>query len=283
MIKSLLDAGVSLARARQAVECLRVGPGADLAVDQPRAHRTAGSVLAQDDGELVDLLRGGQGVFNIVPLAGVVAELRDHPAPEPSARRRRGRPARRDRRVAGAREPRPAPQHRVARAPGASRTPASEVFATLLTSTAWSGATSRSSSRSPGTTAASRPARSGPTSTCRVRRPARRADRAGPAPGDPQERRRSARSARSTPRCRSSSSTSATSPRCSSATRSGSSPTSRLSIRRVSRPPPVPLRRSRRAGGQDRPLRRVGDAAGVPDRHGRRAPGVPVATRSSST
>ncbi len=36
----------------------------------------AGSVLAHDDGELVDLLRGGQGVFNIVPLANVVAELR---------------------------------------------------------------------------------------------------------------------------------------------------------------------------------------------------------------
>jgi len=32
-------------------------------------------VLAQSDGELVDLLRGGQGVFNIVPMAGVVAEL----------------------------------------------------------------------------------------------------------------------------------------------------------------------------------------------------------------
>ena len=36
----------------------------------------SGSVLAHDDGELVDLLRGGQGVFNIVPLANVVAELR---------------------------------------------------------------------------------------------------------------------------------------------------------------------------------------------------------------
>ena len=32
-------------------------------------------MLAKDDGELVDLLRGGQGVFNIVPLAQVVAEL----------------------------------------------------------------------------------------------------------------------------------------------------------------------------------------------------------------
>ena len=37
--------------------------------------RDAGSVLARDDGDLVDLLRGGQGVFNIVPLANVVAEL----------------------------------------------------------------------------------------------------------------------------------------------------------------------------------------------------------------
>jgi len=35
----------------------------------------SGSVLAKSDGDLVDLLRGGQGVFNIVPLAGVVAEL----------------------------------------------------------------------------------------------------------------------------------------------------------------------------------------------------------------
>jgi hypothetical protein len=36
----------------------------------------SGSVLAASDGDLVDLLRGGQGVFNIVPLAKVVSELR---------------------------------------------------------------------------------------------------------------------------------------------------------------------------------------------------------------
>jgi DNA-binding transcriptional MerR regulator len=75
VIKSLLSAGVSLARARQAVECLRSGLGADLG-SASLVLSEAGSVLAQDDGELVDLLRGGQGVFNIVPLAGVVAELR---------------------------------------------------------------------------------------------------------------------------------------------------------------------------------------------------------------
>ena len=33
------------------------------------------SVLARTDGEVVDLLAGGQGVFNIVPLSGVVEEL----------------------------------------------------------------------------------------------------------------------------------------------------------------------------------------------------------------
>ena len=33
------------------------------------------SVLARSNGEVVDLLAGGQGVFNIVPLAGVVDEL----------------------------------------------------------------------------------------------------------------------------------------------------------------------------------------------------------------
>ena len=74
VIKRLLDAGVSLARARQAVECLRRALGADLAAAS-LVLSDAGSVLAHDDGELVDLLRGGQGVFNIVPLATVVAEL----------------------------------------------------------------------------------------------------------------------------------------------------------------------------------------------------------------
>ena len=74
VIKSLLDSGVSLARARQAVECLRNSLGADLA-SSSLVLSDAGSVLAHYDGDLVDLLRGGQGVFNIVPLAGVVAEL----------------------------------------------------------------------------------------------------------------------------------------------------------------------------------------------------------------
>ena len=74
VIKSLLPSGVALNRARQAVECLRNSLGADLA-SSSLVLSDAGSVLARDDGDLVDLLRGGQGVFNIVPLANVVAEL----------------------------------------------------------------------------------------------------------------------------------------------------------------------------------------------------------------
>ena len=74
VIKSLLNSGLSLARARQAVECLRGALGADLA-SSSLVLSDSGSVLAHSDGDLVDLLRGGQGVFNIVPLASVVAEL----------------------------------------------------------------------------------------------------------------------------------------------------------------------------------------------------------------
>jgi len=73
VIKSLLNSGVSLARARQAVECLRDNLGADLA-SSTLVIGENGSVVADHDG-LVDLLRGGQGVFNVVSMAGVVADL----------------------------------------------------------------------------------------------------------------------------------------------------------------------------------------------------------------
>ena len=74
VIKSLLDAGVSLARTRQAVDCLRDALGVDLGSASLilSGNRT---VMAHSNGEIVDLLRGGQGVLNVVPLAGVVTEL----------------------------------------------------------------------------------------------------------------------------------------------------------------------------------------------------------------
>ena len=74
VIKQLLDAGVSLQSARRAVDCLRQDLGADLASANLVLTGTH-SVLARSDGEVVDLLAGGQGVFNIVPLSGVVEEL----------------------------------------------------------------------------------------------------------------------------------------------------------------------------------------------------------------
>jgi len=74
VIKRLLDAGLKLQQARQAVECLREDLGADLTSAQ-LVLAGSRSVLAHSNGEVVDLLAGGQGVFNILPLSGVVKEL----------------------------------------------------------------------------------------------------------------------------------------------------------------------------------------------------------------
>jgi DNA-binding transcriptional MerR regulator len=74
VIKQLLDAGVSLQSARRAVECLREDLGTELTSANLVLTGTS-SVLARTNGEVVDLLAGGQGVFNIVPLAGVVGEI----------------------------------------------------------------------------------------------------------------------------------------------------------------------------------------------------------------
>src|ERR1700729_3969600 len=75
VIKRLLDAGVSLQTARKAIDCLRSGgddlTSANLVTDD------RGSVLAYSGEEIIDLLKGGQTVLNIVPLGGVVAELAD--------------------------------------------------------------------------------------------------------------------------------------------------------------------------------------------------------------
>jgi DNA-binding transcriptional MerR regulator len=74
VIKSLLDSGVSLQSARRAIEYLRLNLGSDIATANLVINGNA-SVLARSGEEIVDLLRRGQGVLNIVPLAGVVEEL----------------------------------------------------------------------------------------------------------------------------------------------------------------------------------------------------------------
>jgi DNA-binding transcriptional MerR regulator len=74
VIKSLLDAGVSLQTARKAIEYLRSHMGAELASASLVLNGTK-SVLAQSGDDLVDLVRQGQGVLNIVPLGSMVEEL----------------------------------------------------------------------------------------------------------------------------------------------------------------------------------------------------------------
>ncbi len=74
VIKRLLDAGVSLKMARKAVECLRDAIGGDLA-SSTLVMAGDSSILVHSSDEVVDLLRGGQGVFSMIPLEGVVSEL----------------------------------------------------------------------------------------------------------------------------------------------------------------------------------------------------------------
>ena len=84
VIKSLLDAGVSLKQARTAIEYLRTNLGGDLATTN-LVINGSGSILARNGDELVDILRNGQTVFSIVALGGVEqqvqAAIRDlHPS-----------------------------------------------------------------------------------------------------------------------------------------------------------------------------------------------------------
>jgi DNA-binding transcriptional MerR regulator len=74
VVKSLLDAGVKLQAARKAIDYLRDDLGeewetASLVLDG------GNSVLARDGDALVDLVRHGQGVLNIVPLGSMVHEI----------------------------------------------------------------------------------------------------------------------------------------------------------------------------------------------------------------
>jgi hypothetical protein len=65
---------VSLQSARRAIEYLRDNLGEDIATASLVINGT-GSVLVRTDGELVDLVRRGQGVLSIVALGGVKDEL----------------------------------------------------------------------------------------------------------------------------------------------------------------------------------------------------------------
>ena len=74
VVKRLLDNDVSLQAARKAIEYLRDQLGADLA----SAHLVldgGSTVLVQNGDQIIDLLRNGQGVLNIVSLGPVVDDL----------------------------------------------------------------------------------------------------------------------------------------------------------------------------------------------------------------
>ncbi len=75
VIKSFLDAGMALQKARRAIEYLRDHLGEDIASASLVLNGADSVLLARDSGELVDLVRQGQGVLSVVPLDGVKAEL----------------------------------------------------------------------------------------------------------------------------------------------------------------------------------------------------------------
>lgn len=74
VIKSLLDAGVELKSARRAIEYLRENLGEDLAAAN-LVIDGSNAILVHSDGELLDVVRKGQRVLNIVPLAAVAGEI----------------------------------------------------------------------------------------------------------------------------------------------------------------------------------------------------------------
>ena len=73
-IKTLLDAGIRLESVRQVFTYLRDHLGEDV-TSANLVIQGSHSVLVQSDGELVDLLREGQGVLNILPMGSVKSEV----------------------------------------------------------------------------------------------------------------------------------------------------------------------------------------------------------------
>lgn len=73
-IKSLLDAGIKLETVRDVFQYLRDHMDGDVTTAN-LVIQGSNSVVIQSDGELIDLVKRGQGVLNILPLAGVKEEV----------------------------------------------------------------------------------------------------------------------------------------------------------------------------------------------------------------
>jgi DNA-binding transcriptional MerR regulator len=74
-IKTLLDAGIKLESVREVFRYLRENLGEDVTTVN-LVISGKGSVLVRSGEEIIDLLRRGQGVLNILPLGGVEDEVR---------------------------------------------------------------------------------------------------------------------------------------------------------------------------------------------------------------
>jgi DNA-binding transcriptional MerR regulator len=74
VVKSLLDAGLRLETARKAIEYLRGDLGDDWAAAS-LVLNGSDSVLVRKDDELIDVVRHGQGVLNILALRQVADEI----------------------------------------------------------------------------------------------------------------------------------------------------------------------------------------------------------------
>ena len=73
MIKTLLDAGITLTAVRQVFDYLRQHVSSDIAA----AHLVinGSNVILCDGDELIDVLRKGQGVLNVLPMAGIIDDV----------------------------------------------------------------------------------------------------------------------------------------------------------------------------------------------------------------
>jgi DNA-binding transcriptional MerR regulator len=86
MIKSLLDAGIRLETVRDVFNYVRASVGDDIVA--ANLVISGSSVVLCDGEELVDVVRRGQGVLNVLPLASVKSDVDQAMAVVDLARRR---------------------------------------------------------------------------------------------------------------------------------------------------------------------------------------------------
>ncbi len=75
VIKTLLDAGIRLELVREVFDYLRTNLGADVA--SANLVISGSTPLLVSGDEIIDLIQRGQGVLNVLPLAGVKQQLDD--------------------------------------------------------------------------------------------------------------------------------------------------------------------------------------------------------------